>query len=138
MSFADIRPPEREVFQVGWPGTGREVGLMLLRCAEVQEAHFAAVDRFRRAVQPADGVGLSEFLREVERQQVFRMVLQPGSRRPEDRLFDSADAVRKALDLDEVAFFQREHERLSTERLQRLGMLPGPASESGERTEGQG
>lgn len=122
LSIKDIRADQREVSLIKWPGTEKEIGLMLLRCGEIQEAHFAAVEWFQKKIQLMDGVNLAEFIREKERQEIFRMLLQPDSKRPQDRLFNSAEDVRRELDLDEVAYFQAEHQRLTEERLQRLGI----------------
>jgi len=123
LKIADVRPGGREVFSVEWPG-GREVNLLLLRCADLQAAHFAAVERFKKQDQPMDTItSLEEFGREKNLQEVFRMLLQPSSKLPADRLFKDADEARAELCLDEVEWFAAKHVELTRETLTKKGFL---------------
>ncbi len=107
VTFKEVRGPGRDVVQLEWPGTGHAFGLLLLRCDEVQEAHFAAVERFNRKAQPMDtAASIGEFIREKELQEVHRMLLEPAVADPKLRLFKSPDEARAALDLSEVAWVQ--------------------------------
>lgn len=126
ITLDDIVSRDRDVFQVPWPGTEKLVGLMLLRCGEVQDAHFDAVEWFKRKVQQNDGVSAFEFLREKERQEVYRMILQPDTKRPEDRLFSTANDLRKRMSLDEVAYFQNLHEAKNAEVTKAFAVKPEP------------
>jgi hypothetical protein len=121
LKIADVRPGGREVFPVTWPG-GREVNLLLLRCSDLQAAHFAAVERFKKQDQPMDTItALEEFGREKNLQEVFRMVLRPDSKLPNDRLFKDADEARAELGIDEVQFFEEKHAELTRETLKKRG-----------------
>lgn len=132
LSIKDIKPDVRDIYPVKWPGGEREVNLLLLRCDEVQEAQFATVDFFKRKMQVCADVNYGEFLREKERQEVRLMILLPDSNNPKDKLFPTADELRKSMDLDEVAYFQRQHELLNTERLKKLGLLAGEPNNDSE------
>lgn len=117
----DVRPGGRHVVEVEVPGWNKPVGIMVLRAGEVQRAHFSTVDYFERKAQPRDGVSLGEFMREKERQEVYYMVLRGGSKKASDRLFVDADQVRESLNLDEIMFFQGEHEKIQRKLLRDLG-----------------
>jgi AraC-like DNA-binding protein len=124
VKFKDIRASRRDVFQVDWPGTKRKVGILLLRCSEIQAAHFAAIEHFQKQVQPTEGMSMAEFVREKELQEAFLMLLQPGSQLPGDRLFGKADEARHELSLDEVAWIHQQHETHLDQVLRDRGMLP--------------
>jgi hypothetical protein len=126
LTLADFKDPARRVEEVPWPGTDRKVGLLCpLSCAELQAAHFAAVEHFRKAVQPMDTItSMQAWTEEKDRQELYLMLLQPGSRRPTDRLFKSADDVRKGLDSEEVVYFQNCYAVLNARRLVELGIWP--------------
>lgn len=116
LTIEDVRPLRREVFTEEWPGA-REVNLLLLRCSDVQAAHFAAVEHFQNSGQPMDSVSYPEFVREKELQEVYRMLLQPDCKEPKCRLFKTAKDAREALSLDEIAWWLDRHQRRIDETL---------------------
>jgi len=122
MKLDDYIGKLREVGTAMWPGTEREVGILLLSCADVQAAAFAARDHFKRQVQPVDGPMADSFQWEWEYQLVYRMLLDPDSKRPEDRLFATAGQLRERLTPDQVQYFLDEHAKLRLQHAKRLGL----------------
>lgn len=132
MTFKDVRPQGRDIIQLEWP-SGGPFGLLLLRCDEIQEAHFAAVQRFVSKGWPMDSVScFPEFQREVEMQQVFRMLLEPDTMNPAQRLLPNVDAARKALGLNEVGWVLSRHEEHMGMVLVERGLLQGAEEMEGE------
>lgn len=121
ISIADIKGAvdRREVHEVDWPGVeGRRVGLLELRCAEIQAAYFAARDRFARAgLASIDEAAREAFNEELEVQYCFRMLVDPEARVAKFRLFKSVDECRERLDPDERAFFATEQIRRQAEKV---------------------
>jgi hypothetical protein len=133
VTFKDVRPQGRDIIQLEWP-SGGPFGLLLLRCGEIQEAHFAAVSRFVGKGWPMDTVScFPEFQREVEVQQVFRMLLQPDTLDPKQRLFQNVDTARNCLGLNEVGWVLQRHEEEMGKVLHERGLL-----QAAEETEGEG
>lgn len=117
MTPEEVHPDIREIHPVLWPGEDKEISFLILRCDEIQEAHFDTVNYFKKKNQPMDGVNYEEFQREKERREVFRMVLQLGSKLPSDRLFKTPEELRRKLSLDEVSYFQFKHRTFTEEKI---------------------
>jgi hypothetical protein len=116
-----VKPRRRVVHEAEWPGDEgwplgeKRFGLLLLVCAEVQEAHFDAVKHFQDRAQPAEGVGFDAFDRERLLQEAYRMLLRPDAEDPKLRAFKDAGQARRELDLTEVAWIQNLHTELTNE-----------------------
>lgn len=120
----EVRPRRRDVVEIDqWPGGEGGFNLLLLRCAEIQRAHFEAVKHFQNAGQPTTGVSEEEFLREKEVQEAYLACLSPGCEDPKERLFKNAKHLREALELDEVAWVIGRHAHESTELLVERGLV---------------
>lgn len=133
MTFKYVRPQGRDIIQLDWP-SGGPFGLLLLRCGDIQEAHFATVQRFVSKGWPMDTVScFPEFQREVELQQVFRMLLGPETMDPKQHLFQGVDAARSALGLNEVGWVLQRHEDEMGKVLVERGLL-----KSADEVEGDG
>jgi hypothetical protein len=125
LGIADFKPLlEREVFPVTWPGTDKRVGVLILRCAEVQESHFAARAHFAKKAREVDQPSMAEFSYEEDAQLCYRMLIDPEARVADARIFKSADEARGMLDIDERAFFVSEHQRLQLELARKRGLVP--------------
>jgi hypothetical protein len=126
VTLAHFKDGSRRIVQVPWPGSSRLVGLLCpLTCAERQAAHFAAVDHFKKSVQPMDTLSsLPVFTDEKDRQELWLMLILPDSKRSTDRLFRSADDVRKGLDDEEVIYFQNCYSALNARRLVEMNLWP--------------
>ena len=124
LTIRDYKAPAREVTDIPWPGNaGKLVGLLCpLTVSELQAAHFEAIEYFQRKVQPNDGMSMRDFLLEEDVQECFLFLLQPGSKRPKDRLFKDADEARVSLDPDELRYFQDAYAHLSEVRLRAMGI----------------
>lgn len=132
MTFKDVRPGGRDVVQLEWP-SGKAFGLLLLRCDEIQQAHFDAVDLFMRKGQPIDGISsVGEFQREKELQEVYRMLLEPDQVDPKRRLFKTAMGARASLDLNDVAWVVEQHQLHVTRLLKERGMMDAAEEAKGE------
>ncbi len=116
-TLADYKGTERHVRRVPWPGLQREIGVLRLVCAEIQQAYFAAREHFSRQRQAVDGAGQRLFQDEVDFQLVYRMLIAPDSKRPEDRICKSVDELRRLLEPDEVAHFLELHQRMQEEQV---------------------
>lgn len=132
--LADYKAPERMVRVVQWPGLQREVGVLRLVCSEIQAAYFAAREHFSRQRRELDAVAQRPFQDEVDYQLVALMLIDPSSRRPEDRICRNADELRRALEPDEVAWFLEQHMRMQEEQL--ASWRETPASDSSLRAIG--
>ncbi len=111
----NIRP--RDVAAIDWPGQERRANIMMLNCAEIQQAHFAARNWFERKGQPVDDANERTFTDEENIQLVYRMLIEEDSVNPKAQIFSSADEARAFLGPDECAYFIGEHIRLQTERV---------------------
>ncbi len=110
----------RAVHQVPWPGSenGRQVGVLELRCAEIQDAYFAAREHFsKRGWSDLDAVAISAFNIELEVQNCYRMLIDPDSRNAVDRIFKDADECRKRLGPAERHFFATMHDELQEKKV---------------------
>ena len=87
----------RDIKLVKYPGTDEDVGLMLLHCDELQEAHFAAKNWFVKKCQDVDDASHIHFLSEEEVQQCHRFLIDPDSGNGEEKLFASDKEARKKL-----------------------------------------
>jgi hypothetical protein len=114
LTIRDYKAPAREVTDIPWPGNAsKRVGLLCpLTVAELQLAHFEAIEHFQRKVQPL----------EEDVQECFLFLLQPGTKRPKDRLFKDADEARSSLDPDELRYFQDAYAHLCEVRLRAMGL----------------
>jgi hypothetical protein len=124
LTIRDYKAPAREVTDIPWPGNAsKRVGLLCpLTVAELQLAHFEAIEYFARKVQPNDGMSMRDFLLEEDVQECFLFLLQPGTKRPKDRLFKDADEARSSLDPDELRYFQDAYAHLCEVRLRAMGL----------------
>jgi len=100
-------PKGRKVHPVKWPGTGRTVGILMLRCDETLKCEVEAREELAKR-----GLGLEALInrdllvREEEIQQVYRMVVDPESKgQKEHRVFKSSDEVRTRLEPWERSYF---------------------------------
>ena len=135
VTFDQVRPGgvRRDIDQVDYPGGEGSFGLLQLRCDELQDAHFAAVAHFQRKGQPMDGPSLAQFIMEVDRQEVYRMMLEPDVDDPKLRLFPSVDVARKKLGINEVNWVQNRHNIRTGELLRERGLVERlDAEEEGE------
>jgi hypothetical protein len=114
----------RETVLLPWPGTGKQVALLLLSCADVQDAAFEAAEHFARRRQRTDGVLTDLFQWEWEYQLVARMLLDPDSKRPQDRIFTDATQLRAALTPDLVQWFLDRHAELRLQHARAIGLQP--------------
>lgn len=130
LSIDDLLPDMRDVRVVDWPGTDRKVGLLLLRCAELQDAYFATRERFKRRDQAVDWAAKAQLDEEEGLQQVYRMLIDPEARRPEYRIFKSVEQARERLTPELRDHFVEEHLRLQDELVK--SWLPASAGEAEE------
>lgn len=112
---------QRAIRIVDWPGVDKPVGILLLRCEDVQDAAFEARARFERKRHPVDGTFAELFRYEWEYQLVARMLVDPEQPGPEGRLM-SGDQARASLTPDQVAWFLSQHGELRAEESSRLGL----------------
>ncbi len=92
-----------------FPGTDKPMTLLYLHCGEMQDAYFAARAHYEKKAQSVDDVAAPQFQLELEYQQAFRMLLQPGAGNPSARLFKSVDEVRRDLTPNECSFIIDHH-----------------------------
>jgi hypothetical protein len=132
LSIADIKGTvdRRDVHPVDWPGVeGRKVGLMELRCSEIQAAYFAARDRFaRKGLATIDEAARDAFDEELEVQYCYLMLVDPEARAAKFRMFKTADECRDRLDPDERGFFRVQAAKLQAEKV-RGWRLPSAVDE---------
>lgn len=107
----ELKPDEREVTVIKWPGTDRDVGLLHLNVGELLDAHCAARELFRKRGIAADPWSSEALEQEEMTQQVFRMLVEPDARVADARVFQSVDQCRKRLDAEERSWFCVQHER---------------------------
>lgn len=115
LTINDLKPKDREVRLVKWPGSDVEVGLMLLRCNELQEAHLAARAWFRKKGQDIDFASAEELEGEEMLQQVFRMLIDPASCVAKDRVFTTDKEARERITSDERDYFIEQHKAFQAE-----------------------
>lgn len=117
LKASDFKAADREIAVVPWPGTGQQVGVLLLNCAELQQAHLDARRRFRKMGQDLDLYSAEELEAEEMLQQCYLMLVDPSARVATARIFESADQARDVLDANERALFCGEHQKQMQERL---------------------
>lgn len=110
LSIKDFRDiVRRDIDVIKWPGTEKEVGLMLLNVGEIMDAHIDARAYFRKQAQDVDLFSQNELLREEEHQMIYRMIVDHACKVGKDRVFSSMDDVRKHLLPDEREYFIALH-----------------------------
>lgn len=117
-----IKSNQRDIRTVCYPGTDIQVGLLVLHCSEIQEAYFAARDWFERKRQPVDDYAQQQFSFELDYQLLYRMLLEPDSKNPVDRVFRSPDEVRKILSPDEAGYLIEQHAKFQREIVDAWGL----------------
>lgn len=103
MLAADIR----QVDKLAWPGKEQEIGILALRCDEIEDAEVDARTHLRKRGIDVDALSSADLLsREFQVQLAYRMMVEPDSKgQAEFRLFKSADELRKRLDPDSRGYF---------------------------------
>lgn len=124
LSIDDLQPDVRDVQVIDWPGTDRKVGLLLLRVSELQEAHFAAREHFKRKAATVDWASKVSLDEEEALQQVYRMLIDPDAKAPEYRVFKSPEQARARLTPDQRDHFVGEHMRAQAEIAKSWAPLP--------------
>ena len=128
-TFRDYVSSARHVELIDWPGfKGRQLGLMLLHCGEIQEAHFEARRHFAKQGIEPKLVSEGYFALEEQYQLISAMWLRPDSKDPKDRIFRDASQVRKYLTPDHVAWCLERHRMIQTTEvsLWETGLEPLP------------
>lgn len=133
LTIADVKGPDRrDVRQTEWPGLERQIGVLELRCSEIQSAYFAARERFAKAgLATIDPQALDAFGEELEIQCCFRMLVDPEAREAKWRLFKTADECRERLSPDERGYFYGLQAALHRERVASWAPA-GPEDQGGE------
>lgn len=96
-----VAPDVRTVERVPWPGADqREVGLLLLRTKEIEDAQVdARLHIKRRGLNPSAPENEELLSRAEDLELMFRMVVHPDSQgQPDQRLFKDRDEVARRTD----------------------------------------
>lgn len=117
---------QRVIKVVPWPGIEKDVGILVLNCDDIQSAVFEARSHFDRQRQPVDALAEQWFLHEIEYQLVRRILIDPDSKNPSDRIFLSAAQFRKAMSPDLVQWFLDRHAEAKDEHAKELGLIERP------------
>lgn len=103
-----LKPMMRTVHPIKWPGTDRDVGLLMLRCDELAAAELGARETIQKRGLGLDAIVNRDVLvREEEAEQVWRMVVEPDSRSglEKHRIFKDVAEVKERLDPWERSYF---------------------------------
>lgn len=122
----------RTVHRVKWPGTDKDVGLLMLRCSEIASAYFDAREWFRRKGLGAieDGSTLEALQQELDLQYCFRMLVDPEAKIADARLFATVEDARARLSTDERTWFVDQHAAKQLETVQSwTPLFPPPKTE---------
>jgi hypothetical protein len=111
-SVANYKGRFRVVEKVEWPEAGKEVGILKMTCAELQQARFAAIEHFDKKNVELTVFSAQALDAEEMTQQCFLFLLDPDSKNPEWRIFSSADEARKLLTNDERYYFCGKYNEL--------------------------
>ena len=111
LTIDNYKQKKRTVTRIKWPDTDKDVGLMLLNCAELQESYFAARDYFAKKGYQNQAENDMEYEAEKLTQQICRFLIDPESCTGEEkyRIFASADECRKSLTANERLFFATKY-----------------------------
>jgi hypothetical protein len=132
VTIADILGKDvRTVHRVRWPGTDKDVGLLMLRCSEIAAAYFDAREWFRRKGLEAieDGSTLEALQQELDLQYCFRMLVDPEAKIADARLFAAVEDARARLSTDERTHFVDLHATKQLEAVQSWTPAPPPEEE---------
>lgn len=102
-----LSPDIRIVNRLKWPGTEREVGILDLRCSELEDCEVDAREHLVRRGLNIDAPTSAALLeRELQVQIAWRILVEPDSKgQPQYRLFKTADETRTRLDPDTRGYF---------------------------------
>ena len=118
----DIEGDVRDIKVIKWPGTDKDVGIMLLRCNELQEAHFDAREWFRKKAQKTDDTSHIQFLVEEEVRQCLRFLIDPESKKAEYKIFANPDIARKRLTQAKRVYLVDQYNVFQTEIIESWGL----------------
>ncbi len=119
----------RDITLIDWPGSAKNIGLMLLNCDEVQQCHLEARAWFRRNGQDVDLFSTDELEREERHQQVFRMLVDPDAKTAQSRVFATIAEARKTLLPDELFYFLHKHDERATAVVKDWGLEPADSDD---------
>lgn len=125
--IAYYKSPTREVKTVDWPGTSKQINVMLLNCGEQQKAAFETQQYFDRMRIPLDNdITSQQYNYELAYQLCFLALIYPDSKRHLDRVFRSVDELKKSCTEDEVNYFIEKQKDFQREALDRMNIIDGP------------
>jgi hypothetical protein len=137
VTIADILGKDvRTVHRVRWPGTDKDVGLLMLRCSEIAAAYFDAREWFRRKGLEAieDSSTLLALQQEYDLQLCYRALVDPEAKIADARLFKDAADARSRLDVKERVHFASLHGEKLDEREESWTPAPPPTPSTGPST----
>lgn len=105
----DYISQHREIVLISWPGNDKEVGLLKLNCAELQQAYFESRRRFDKQQIRMDVFAEEALSAEEMVQQCYLMLIDPEARNPKYKVFKSADEARNLLDDDMREYFVKAY-----------------------------
>jgi hypothetical protein len=117
---AHYLPEKRRIETVTWPGTEKETGLLYLSCKEAQDAYFDARDWFDKRCQPVDSDSAEQLALEVRYQSVYRMLVDPELKNPNERIFASMASFRARMTPTLAEWFMEKHLELQSEEVGEL------------------
>ena len=105
----------RDIRLVEWPGTGKQVGILRMNCAEIQKARFEAIEYFDKKNIKIDLFSSAALDAEEMVQQCHIFLIDPDASNPNYRVFRGADEARNRLTDDERYYFCQKYNELFNE-----------------------
>jgi hypothetical protein len=116
IQFKDLK--RRDIKPITWPGTEKQLGLMLLTVGELQQSHFDARAWFAKQGQDVDLYSKTQLDLEEQYQMIFRMLIEADAKIANARVFHSVKEVRETLSPDERDWFIAQYHSVLVERAQ--------------------